>query len=67
LWCIGNRGFVLGRELGMAIDEDPILHALKVDSERKDRLEKGICQFGSPKKRNNECYHGVEKTSKSIL
>jgi hypothetical protein len=45
----------------MAIDEDPILHALKVDSERKDRLEKGICQFGSPKKRNNECYHGVEK------
>jgi len=40
LWCIGNKGFVLGWELGMAIEEDPILHALKVGSQQKDRLEK---------------------------
>jgi hypothetical protein len=26
----------------------------------------GICQFGSPKKKDNECYHGVERLQKVL-
>jgi len=33
LWCIGERGFVLGWESGMAIEEDPIPQALEACSE----------------------------------
>jgi hypothetical protein len=32
LWCIGERGFVLGWESGMAIEEDPIVQVLEVGS-----------------------------------
>jgi hypothetical protein len=40
LWCIGERGFVLGWELRMAVKEDPIAQALEVSFERKDHLGK---------------------------
>ncbi len=40
LWCIGERGFVLGWESGMAIEDNPIAQALEVGFEQKDYLKK---------------------------
>jgi hypothetical protein len=40
LWCIGERGFVLGWKLGLAMGEDPITQALEASSKQKDHLEK---------------------------
>jgi hypothetical protein len=33
LWSIEEKGFVIGWELRMAIEEDPIAHALEVGFE----------------------------------
>jgi hypothetical protein len=46
LWCIGENGFVLGWELGMAIEDDPVAQALEVGFERKDCLEKVFTNLG---------------------
>jgi hypothetical protein len=40
LWCIGERGFILGWESRMAIEENPIAQTLEASSKRKDHLEK---------------------------